>query len=1649
MKRNTKRTYAMMATLLSALLLCGCGASAVARESGADAAGEDTLEMGLKERYPFKDFPADAYPATTQAASNGEVTPTEIQTDLFQAKFEGDDVSGSGGAVGGAYHFIGEKTDGESWHVKLECNYPTVAGRDYFVTYNFTSDVAGTVKFGDFQEFQIQQGENSVTGVFTAKEGTSYLDLQLGMLQPFTIDFTKVEVKEYADEVDFENALPAPVNFERESRVFEKHDEGYSTYLARASHAVNVNYVSSSLDSGVWKSRLYVRTGLVPEPGTHYRILADVMCDQDMPLEVLFNDGEVEKGYGALYGQSLTAGEVNTCEAVITGNGNGDELILQFSLGEAPEDAQVIVGNVRVDKIVDHYTNELPVGYALDQSVATGKILDELVPVAYSDNMLTKFSYTSKDTIYEQHDDGYVVRLTEGESSAKMEIVKAPSKASDRGVWKAKLYAATGVQLKANQSYLVQFDLDSAKDQDDYEVCFDGDAEGAYGALYGRSLKAGGTDHVQMLITPKKSEGPLTIRVQLGKTNTASGNTVTLKNLSVQSVDVNYKNIIPASFSYKTPEQAKPADNYQSILPEDFSYNTAVNVSESHAEGYTQDVSSDGSSATLNITSAPAEGREEHWKSQLVIKTGIKPEAGKKYTVRFKVKADKGQPFEVCYGDANAEKTYGALYGQNLSAGEEKIVSYDFTAPENGDSLILKLMAAFTPDTSGNKITVSDIEIVPVVENSTSVLTDAFKYPVTTGSTMVEETYVDKGVTVSASLGGEDDGPYDGFAGTTSVTDGTAALKVTSARSGSGGGLWSAHLYVDTGVVPQPGKKYLVTGKLHSDEAVNEFEILSSNGSEENSAYNPGGKGYTGENYGLSVPADGTYDISREVVVPEGLSDYKPLNLRFQLGNSPAPNTITVSDIKVQEIVPAHEEPGTTEPNSFSFYAHDDYNAAMVGDGESATAHIATSPDNRDDRAWQIKLYANTNVTLSAGKSYRISADVSATADTPYEICYNDGDNEKGVAAKYGLTATSSSQTVVQNVTPEADQNLTIQFNFGKAASGTDVKVSGIRIEEITETEGDNLMTDELVAWAPVHQYVGDGYAATLTNDDSSATMAFTAATGTDDWKAKLYVETGAELKAGKKYRISYDVEADSNFVYHVFYGTAADEKAVADFYDLNTGTKSVQHEVTASSDAKLIIQYLLGYTSAPNKVKVSNIKVEEIASGEGSEDKTYISSWTEDSYKTSLSNTASSASINISKVPSKDRADWKVKLFAETGAELKAGKTYRVSFGVKATNPITYNLFYNSNGDERGFGEQWELSASKTQQKVTYSVTPDKDGVLTLQYQLGNADKPTNFTISDLKVEEISYDSAQNAIPSFRFDSVGYLSSAADDGYITSFDQYKSSATFRIKRAPAERHAWNAKVIVRTGITPKAGMGYRVTFNLDAAKEQNLFELFCDGTEELAYGALYEQHLSAGRNEISYTIMPGDSKGELVLQLRFGETDSRSGNIYTVSGFTIEEVTFEQVRRPEIKDACELNTQDGYTATLSRTPDRAMVQIVKTPEEGLEAWKNKLFVYTGVTFVPGQKYRVSFNVKSIIPAPFEVCFNKGDEEKGFGGIFGLTSKAYGEYVEFTTYPKDEAPLVIQLSLGNCVAPNTIYLSDVKVEKAGKINLVSDTVYTF
>ena len=653
--------------LLLAFLLSGCGQAAPAPAADAWNIAAGTL--------PSEDT-ASLRPL---AASGSQSKAARVSNAPFWAKFEGDKVEGSGEVVDGVYRFTAAKTDGEAWHVKLESNYPTVAGRDYRITYRFRSDVAGKVKFGDFQEFEIQKGDNSVTGILTATGGTSYLDLQLGMLPAFTIDFSEIEVEEYADEVEYEDALPAPINYEKERIVFEKHDQGYAPIPTRSSEDVSLYYFSVPWDPGVWKSRLYIKTGMIPEKGQHYRVTADIESDQGMPFEVLFNSDEEEKGYGALYGQNLTAGETKTCEAVITGRSDGDELVLQFSLGEAPEDANIKVSNVNVEKVIDHYKSVLPAGFALDKDISTGRTLYNSVPKSYKKLPLS-FSYTGTDSVFEGHDDDYEVSLQEAASSATLQIKKAPE--ADRGVWKVRLYAATGLVLEPGTTYRIHYDLRASGNQAEYEACFDGSTENAYGALYGRSLTAGVTDSVDYTITPEESAGPLTLRLQLGKTDSTAGNTFTLSNLSVETLTSKTKDL------------------------GGISYGTGANVWEAHDNGVEQSVSASGSEASLQV-SAGQDGSGGVWSSRLYIDTGVVPEAGENYRVVATVSSDKEMDFEVCYNNGDVEKGLGAMFGL-MSTPAGLPIEY-VTYPKQDTQLVIQLSLGNCP--APNSIILNSLKV--------------------------------------------------------------------------------------------------------------------------------------------------------------------------------------------------------------------------------------------------------------------------------------------------------------------------------------------------------------------------------------------------------------------------------------------------------------------------------------------------------------------------------------------------------------------------------------------------------------------------------------------------------------------------------------------------------------------------------------------------------------------------------------------------------------------------------------------------------------------------------------------------------------------------------------------------------------------------
>lgn len=1470
--KHTKILIAVV--LLFALLLSSCGQAAPQAAETVRRTVKEAPAPAAAGRVELLSAYHEAPAAGTFAlplSAPGQVTPTTVEHNtMFRAKFEGNSVSGRGEVVDGVYRFAADKTDGEAWHVKLECNYPTVAGRDYRVTYRFRSDVAGKVKFGDFQEFDIHEGENSVTGVLIATSGTSYLDLQLGMLPAFTIDFTEIEIEEYADEVDYENALTVPVNFEKESLVWEKHDQGYAPVLTRSRDEVTVDYLATSWDNGVWKSRLYIKTGMIPESGVHYRVTADVTCDQDLPFEVLLNNGEEEKGYGALYGQNAAAGKTMTCESVITGSGEGDELIMQFSLGDAPEGSAVKIGNLHVEKIKDHYSSVLPPLFALDTSVETGKMLYGAIPTSFK-NVPLSFSYSGIDTVYSWCADGYVVALDEGASSATLKISQAPE--SGREGWKAKLCAATGVTPAAGETYKVSFDVSATGDQAKFEVTFDGNAEKDYGAIYeGLSLTAGGTKSVEYTFTPVASCGPLTVQLQLGETNTTAGNNITLSNLSIEKVKAEYKEVGTADFDGTSTADFWADDAY---------YDGSGGAELTPGNGF----------ATLKINTPPANNREA-WKVKLFFNNVAALEAGKQYRVSVDVESTNEFDYEICYNDqenGGGEKGLGALY-ERKAMKTLKTETYT-VAPTANKNLSLQFNLGLADKTT--TVTVSNIKVQEVLGGETAVQV-SITYP----NAGAADTNKFSAIKAATSEG-------DNWAVNTANYDSSqATINIVTEPDG----VWKTRLHVNTGVVLEPNTRYRVAATLHSEKAV-DFEVLYSNGNGEDDGYNPGGKGYNDGSFGLHADENGDVTVTKTFVVPER-SEYKDLVLRFQLGNSPAQNTVTVSGISVVKWEPdlgySHNSmtPGNYPPVFLE--TNNGTTAVLTGDGKSATATVL-----KQGQDWNIKLYASTGATLTEGHNYKIGMTIDGAEG--WGIAYKIGNGDEVVVND----KTVSGSSVSFNVTPGATGSLQFVLKLGAVAENSNVTLSGISVTEVVpDGQGENIasVSQEKMGFF-VHDDYKKGKAGNLTASGTTAELEILAppANGREDWKVKLFLNTGIALTAGKDYRISADVSSDKE------------------------------------------LDYAICYTDG-----VSDAKEHQVA-------------------------------------------------------DTKSG-----------------------------------LHASSAAQTVVCNASPSADATLNLQLNLGLASEPCTVTVSNVKVEEMIEGESEKVLPSFSYDSVGYVSRAADDGYVTLLEQGSSSATLHILQAPAsDRNFWNVKFNVKTGFTPEKNKGYRVSYDLTAAKSQSAFEVFYDGNTESTYGAQYAQSLSAGKNSFAYIIYPGESKGELVLQLRCGKTDGTDGNTYTFSNLKIEEVAFRYTQTPEVKKVTTLDTQNGYIEQLDVTRDKATVRIEKTPATGREAWKSKLFVETGVTLNPGQKYRVSMDVRSIIPAPFEVCFNNGGVEKGLGAIFGLISTPAGQHVEYVTYAKEATQLVIQLSLGNCLPPNSIILSNVKVEKAGAIDLVSDTIYTF
>ncbi len=308
------------------------------------------------------------------------------------------------------------KNDKEAWHVKLENNIATTKGVDYKVTYNFISNVAGIIKTNDWtKEVEVKVGPNSCEYAFTAGDGEqTYVCLELGMLEgPFTLDFTSIEIQSSVGQDVFTNVTP---NFEynAEGVVNSVFDNNSAGTVATTATDATIDITRGSDENGCWQTKLFVKPGFDLEANMKYKISVDVYSLNGHKFEICFNNGDAEKGVGALYGLELAAGETKTFDITVKHETAKDNLVLLFQLGEmkTPQGADTVkVSNLKIetvtgDKSVE--TNSLvftPEGFGTynDAASAAGSLFIENGKLVYE---MTKIGLT------DWHNKMYIEKLT-------------------------------------------------------------------------------------------------------------------------------------------------------------------------------------------------------------------------------------------------------------------------------------------------------------------------------------------------------------------------------------------------------------------------------------------------------------------------------------------------------------------------------------------------------------------------------------------------------------------------------------------------------------------------------------------------------------------------------------------------------------------------------------------------------------------------------------------------------------------------------------------------------------------------------------------------------------------------------------------------------------------------------------------------------------------------------------------------------------------------------------------------------------------------------------------------------------------------------------------------------------------------------------
>lgn len=789
----------------------------------------------------------------------------------------------------------------------------------------------------------------------------------------------------------------------------------------------------------------------------------------------------------------------------------------------------------------------------------------------------------------------------------------------------------------------------------------------------------------------------------------------------------------------------------------------------------------------------------------------------------------------------------------------------------------------------------------------------------------------------------------DGYAVSLDRTADNVTMNIT-AVPGDGRSAEKARLYIRTGVTLKPNTAYRVSFSLWAENAQPEYAVCFDGGSAE-SAY--------GTLDGRGIEAGGTDQVKYEVTPA---AENGELVLRLLLGKTGASgNTLRFSNLAVEEVsgsevgsnVVLADHLNYNAPGFIRLWTNTDRKAVVTCDGKSATLSVIKGPVEGAE-VWKIKLLAATGLKPEAGKTYHFRVDVDSNAKQSFELCYNEGDTEKGYGVEYSQRLTGQSQTLDYMIRIPKDKKnpgeLIIQFSLGKLKTGDKVTISNIFIEEVSASyrsvlSDDFSFTDENTSVAEIdpiiHSVSSDnlspgvnwlstsfaskkddehhGNVSVLATSDGEAMLDIVDLDSKpESWLSKLYIQTGLTPEKGKSYRVSFDIRGETwETDWEVNFGKGGDNKDYGAIYsgDLPVilPVKSrVTYTISSLDDnGELWITLCLG--KSLNTYWVSDVMIEEletVTTGDDCANVVYpLTSAEESSFEARGGHgsvTGNGSSVTMTCQESDPDKKYEKGLFVNDICRLEAGKSYLVSFSIKTNGQsFSYKAFYNKDehfggGHEGVFGERGGLPASANPETVTQVVSPENSGNLFMFLQFEDANEGTEVTVSGIQVQEIK--SVKTTDPNMA--GLTYPSNTnpeEDSGSFGVRDQLGgvtgdgNSVTMTCQD---DNDKWKKGLIVKDICNLDAGKRYLVSFDIKTDNQSFTYHIsynkdtnFDQGNEG-AFGKQRDLTASANLNTVTKVITPAND-GMLLMFLEF--TGADTGTKVTVSNIQVKEIkTFD-----------------------------------------------------------------------------------------------------------------------------------------------------------